>query len=65
MYPAFIFASSTTFPILSPTKDIWIAASAMRHCLPLVTVDRHFEASRGLLVIAKAEGEAHQQDGCT
>jgi tRNA(fMet)-specific endonuclease VapC len=25
-----------------PTNDIWIAASAMQHGLPVVTTDRHF-----------------------
>lgn len=26
-----------------PNNDLWIAASAMRHNLPLLTIDRHFE----------------------
>lgn len=34
-----------------PTNDIWIAASAMRHSLALVSFDRHFEAIKGLLLL--------------
>jgi tRNA(fMet)-specific endonuclease VapC len=33
-----------------PTNDIWIAASAMRHSLALISHDRHFEAIKGLLL---------------
>lgn len=31
-----------------PENDIWIAASAMQHNLPLATRDRHFEVIDGL-----------------
>lgn len=34
-----------------PTNDIWIAASSMRHGLPLCSRDKHFAAIEGLLVI--------------
>lgn len=32
-----------------PTNDVWIAASAMQHGLPLYTFDKHFNAIDGLL----------------
>jgi len=34
-----------------PTNDIWIAASSMRHGLPLCSRDKHFNSIEGLLVI--------------
>lgn len=34
-----------------PTNDIWIAASAMRHSLALISRDKHFEAIKGLLLL--------------
>ncbi|MBI5875900.1 MAG: type II toxin-antitoxin system VapC family toxin [Deltaproteobacteria bacterium] len=33
-----------------PTNDIWVAASAMRHGLPLFTYDDHFNAIGGLIL---------------
>ena len=35
-----------------PQNDAWIAASAMRFNLPLVTRDKHFDHVDGLMVIA-------------
>ena len=32
-----------------PTNDIWIAATALQHGLPVYTFDRHFEHIAGLL----------------
>jgi predicted nucleic acid-binding protein len=34
-----------------PNNDIWIAASALEHGLPLLTLDRHFAEIAGLLVV--------------
>ncbi len=34
-----------------PTNDIWIAAVAQRHGLPVCTRDAHFQAVPGLLLI--------------
>lgn len=34
-----------------PTNDIWIAAAAFQHGLPLYTFDRHFAAVDGLLLV--------------
>ena len=34
-----------------PENDIWIAATAMRHRLPLVANDKHFDFVEGLVVI--------------
>lgn len=34
-----------------PQNDIWIAASALQHGLPLATSDRHFERVAGLQVL--------------
>jgi tRNA(fMet)-specific endonuclease VapC len=34
-----------------PTNDIWIAASAKRHGLPVYTKDAHFQAVPGLLLV--------------
>lgn len=34
-----------------PTNDIWIAALALRHGLPLYTQDAHFGAVAGLVLI--------------
>jgi tRNA(fMet)-specific endonuclease VapC len=34
-----------------PTNDIWIAAVAQRHGLPVYTRDAHFQAVPGLLLI--------------
>jgi len=31
-----------------PTNDLWIAASAVEHSIPLVTNDRHFEMIAGV-----------------
>lgn len=33
-----------------PTNDIWVAASAMRHGLPLFTYDDHFNVIGGLIL---------------
>lgn len=33
-----------------PTNDIWIAASALQHGLPLCTLDKHFSHIEGLLL---------------
>ncbi len=33
-----------------PTNDIWIAATALQHGLPLCTLDRHFAHVDGLLL---------------
>ncbi len=33
-----------------PTNDIWIAAAAFQHGLPLFTKDRHFSKIEGLLL---------------
>jgi tRNA(fMet)-specific endonuclease VapC len=33
-----------------PTNDMWIAASAIQHDLPLYTFDRHFQAVPGLRI---------------
>ncbi len=34
-----------------PTNDIWIAACALRHGLPLCTLDRHFAQVEGLILL--------------
>lgn len=34
-----------------PTHDLWIAASAMEHGVPLATQDKHFQKIPGLLLI--------------
>ncbi len=34
-----------------PTNDIWIAALAQRHGLPIYTKDAHFEAVPGLVLV--------------
>ncbi len=34
-----------------PTNDLWIAALAMQHDLPLYTRDRHFERIEGLATL--------------
>lgn len=34
-----------------PTNDIWIAATAFQHGLPLYTSDRHFQKIAGLLLV--------------
>ena len=34
-----------------PTNDIWIAAAALQHGLRLFSMDRHFEAVAGLLLV--------------
>ena len=34
-----------------PTNDIWIAALAQRHGLPVYTKDAHFEAVPGLVLV--------------
>jgi tRNA(fMet)-specific endonuclease VapC len=36
--------------MLIPDNDIWIAASALQHHLPLATHDAHFERVPGLMV---------------
>ncbi len=33
-----------------PQNDIWIAATALQHCMPLATSDAHFERVDGLEV---------------
>ena len=35
-----------------PTNDIWIAATAQRHGLPVLTRDAHFTAVPGLVLVA-------------
>ena len=35
-----------------PTNDIWIAATAQRHGLPVMTRDAHFAAVPGLALVA-------------
>lgn len=35
-----------------PDNDMWIAAAAREHDMPIVTRDRHFTAIRGLQVIS-------------
>ena len=35
-----------------PENDVWIAATALEHNLPLVTRDNHFKAVKGLEVLA-------------
>lgn len=35
-----------------PTNDLWIAALARHHRIPLVTRDGHFRAVRGLRILA-------------
>ena len=34
-----------------PENDVWIAASALEHSLPLATRDKHFRLVRGLEVV--------------
>ena len=34
-----------------PTNDMWIAASALQHGLPLLTFDLHFRGFPGLTVV--------------
>jgi predicted nucleic acid-binding protein len=34
-----------------PSNDLWIAALAREHRLPVVSRDRHFEAVRGLQLV--------------
>jgi len=34
-----------------PENDVWIAASAIEHSLPLATRDKHFKLVRGLEVV--------------
>lgn len=38
-----------------PANDLWIAAQALQHGLPVLTFDRHFEAVEGLMVITTPE----------
>ena len=33
------------------TNDIWIAASAIKNCMPLATFDKHFTIIQGLLLV--------------
>lgn len=35
-----------------PTHDLWIAASAMEHGVPLATRDKHFQKIPGLLLVS-------------
>ncbi len=35
-----------------PENDVWIAASAIEHRVPLVTRDKHFKVVKGLEVLA-------------
>jgi tRNA(fMet)-specific endonuclease VapC len=35
-----------------PTNDLWIAASARHHRMPIVTRDGHFQAIRGLQTLS-------------
>jgi predicted nucleic acid-binding protein len=37
----------------SPANDPWIAATALRHGLPLFSYDCHFEAADGLARVAR------------
>lgn len=34
-----------------PTNDLWIAATALQHGLPLLTKDKHFSKVEGLLLV--------------
>lgn len=34
-----------------PTNDMWIAASALEHGIPLATTDKHFELVPGLILV--------------
>ena len=40
---------------LIPTNDIWIAASAMQHGLPLLTLDAHFQRIPQIVTVALRE----------
>ncbi len=40
-----------------PTNDIWIAAAALQHGLPLCTLDKHFSHIEGLLLCPFASFE--------
>jgi tRNA(fMet)-specific endonuclease VapC len=47
---AVIFAGLRSRGTMIPTNDIWIAASAMQHGLPVVTTDMHFDAIPQIIV---------------
>lgn len=34
-----------------PANDLWIAAQALEHRLPLLTLDRHFKQVEGLVIV--------------
>ncbi|PYQ28589.1 MAG: VapC toxin family PIN domain ribonuclease [Acidobacteria bacterium] len=40
---------------LIPTNDMWIAASAMQHGLPLLTLDGHFERIPQIVTVPLSE----------
>jgi tRNA(fMet)-specific endonuclease VapC len=46
-----VLASLRSTGRLIPTNDMWIAALALQHNLPLMTQDRHFDHIEGLTVI--------------
>jgi len=45
-----IWAALATAGLTIPANDIWIAAAALQHGLPLVTQDAHFSKVPGLAV---------------
>jgi tRNA(fMet)-specific endonuclease VapC len=53
---AVIVASLRSAGTPIPTNDIWIAASAMQHGLPVVTTDRHFEKVTQIFVVGLDPG---------
>ena len=50
-YYASIFAELRKKGTLIPTNDIWIAALARQHNMPLCTLDAHFDYVEGLVII--------------
>lgn len=48
---AIIFAQLKRKGCPIPTNDIWIAASAMQHGLPIYTLDSHFSNIDGLRIV--------------
>lgn len=45
-----IWASLASVGQMIPTNDIWIAALALQHKMPLVSNDSHFEKINGLIL---------------
>jgi len=45
-----------------PTNDLWVAASAMRHGLALLTYDDHFDNIDGLILFKGSSGGGHVND---